>query len=65
LLLENWIDIVHINELWNDYPWRELFSLLKGKNFKGFCLAEIPKSPEPERLLRYYRALFQAYMELA
>lgn len=63
-LLKDKIDIVHINELWNEYPWLELFSLLKGIEFKNFCLAEIPANPEPERILRYYKALFEAYKKL-
>lgn len=64
-LLKDKIEIVHINELWNEYPWITLFRLLKEMNFSGFCLAEIPSSPEPERLLRYYKALFESYAELA
>ncbi|MGC8977435.1 MAG: sugar phosphate isomerase/epimerase family protein [Candidatus Ratteibacteria bacterium] len=63
-LLKDKIDIVHINELWNDYPYLELFKLLKNINFKNFCLAEIPYNPEPERLLKYYKALFNAYLKL-
>lgn len=57
-LVKNWIRSVHINELHNDYPWRELFSLLKDISYDRYCLAEIPESPEPERLMRYYRSLF-------
>ncbi|MCM8818939.1 MAG: sugar phosphate isomerase/epimerase, partial [Candidatus Omnitrophica bacterium] len=57
-LLKNKIDIVHINELWNEYPWLELFKLLKSINFKNFCLAEIPSNPDPDRILRYYKKLF-------
>ncbi|MCM8766858.1 MAG: sugar phosphate isomerase/epimerase [Candidatus Omnitrophica bacterium] len=64
-LLKDKIDIVHINELCNDYPWIELFKLLKGINFKNFCLAEILSNPEPERFLRYYKSLYQAYLKLA
>lgn len=64
-LLADKIDIVHINELWNEYPWITLFKLLKGRNFKGFCLAEILSNPEPERILRYYKSLFEAYEELS
>jgi len=62
-LLKDKIGLVHINELWNEYPWKKLFSLLKDSGYDGFCLAEIPTNPEPERLLRYYRALFKAYRE--
>ena len=63
-LVKDKIRLVHINELYQeDYPWRELFSLLKSIEYKGFCLAEIPESCEPERLIKYYRALFKAYTE--
>jgi len=59
-LMRGRIGLVHIQELWNPaYPWRELFGLLKDSGFEGDCLAEIPESPEPVRLMRYYRALFQ------
>ena len=57
--LQPWIRSVHINELWRaDYPWSDLFARLRKMKYKGFCLAEIPASPEPERLLHYYRALW-------
>jgi sugar phosphate isomerase/epimerase len=62
-LLKHKIGLVHINELHkSEYPWRELFGLLKDEGYEGYTLAEIPTSPEPERLLRYYRALWQALM---
>lgn len=58
-LLAPYVKSVHINELWREeYPWRELFSLLKGIGYDRFTLAEIPESPDPERLMRYYRALW-------
>lgn len=60
-LLKEKIGLVHINELWNEYPWKELFASLKDVGYQGFCLAEIPDTPDPERLLRYYKALFEAY----
>jgi sugar phosphate isomerase/epimerase len=53
---------VHLRDLTDpDYPWRELFALLDGQNYQGFTLAEIPESPDPERVLRYFRALWIAY----
>jgi len=59
-LVKNWIRSVHIHELYDEsYPWRELFSLLKEINYNRYCLAEIPESKEPERLMLYYRALFK------
>jgi sugar phosphate isomerase/epimerase len=60
-LIYPWIRIVHISELWSTgYPYRELFALLRQSGYDGFCCAEIPASPEPERVMRYYRALFEA-----
>jgi len=63
-MLKHKIEIAHINELWNEYPWLTLFKLLKSINFSGFCLAEILGNPEPERILRYYKALFDAYQKI-
>jgi sugar phosphate isomerase/epimerase len=58
-LVKDWIRNMHINELYlESYPWRELFILLKESRYRGYTLAEIPNSPEPERLMRYYRALW-------
>ncbi len=57
------IGLVHINELWTDYPWQEEFALLAGNGYQGFTLAEIPGMPDKDtavRLLRYYKALWQA-----
>ncbi|MCK5740209.1 TIM barrel protein [bacterium] len=58
------IRIVHITELWSNYPWLRLFQRLKKINFSGYCCAEIPTNPEPLRLMKYYRALFLAYQNL-
>ena len=65
-LLAQWIGLVHISDLCQpSYPWRELLGLLHGQGYTGFCLAEAPESPEPERIMCYYRALWDAYLELA
>ena len=58
-LLKPWIRNVHINELANPaYPWRELFGLLKEMNYDRYLLCEAQASAEPERYLRWYKALF-------
>ncbi len=57
-LLSGRIGLVHVNELWNQYPWRRLFALLRQSGYDGYCLAEIAESPDPLRLMRYYRALW-------
>ena len=59
-LLREEIRLVHITELWNGYPWRRLFELLSESGYGRFCLAEIPESPDAVRLMRYYRALWEA-----
>jgi hypothetical protein len=51
---------VHLHELWEDYPYRRLFELLRQSGYQGYCDAEIPESPEPVRLMHYYRATFLA-----
>jgi hypothetical protein len=59
-LLRPWIKSVHINELANDkYPWRELFQLLRRSRYERYTLCEAAESKEPERFLRWYRALWQ------
>jgi sugar phosphate isomerase/epimerase len=58
-LLKDDIKSCHITELANPaYPWRELFTLLRATGYDRFTLAEIQDSPDQERLLRYYRALW-------
>ena len=58
-LLRPWIRNCHINELANSaYPWRELFTLLQKSNYDRYTLCEAAASPEPERFLRWYRALW-------
>ena len=59
-LLQRWIRSVHITDLYNDaYPWRELFTCLRGIGYDRYTLAEIPGSPDPERVMRYYHALWR------
>ncbi len=60
-LLRHKIGLVHINELHTDYPWRDLFARLQRDGYTGYTLAEIQGNADGERLLRYYRALWEAY----
>lgn len=63
-LVADRIHEVHLRDLTDEsYPWRELFALLKARNYEGFTLAEIPESRDPERVLRYFRALWLAYQQ--
>ncbi len=59
------ISLVHMRDLFvEEYPWRQLFGLLEKIDYNGFCLAEIPESTDPIRVMKYYRALFRAYQGL-
>jgi sugar phosphate isomerase/epimerase len=64
-LLKRKIFTVHMRDLYLDeYPFRKLLSGLNGAGFAGYCLAEISESPDPLRVLRYFRALWLAYQNL-
>ena len=54
---------VHMHDLSEDYPYRKLFQLLRQSGYQGYCDAEIPESPEPIRLMKYYRTLFLALQD--
>jgi hypothetical protein len=58
-MLVDRIDIVHTHDLFDAYPYERLFALLGEAGFDGFCLAELPGSADPERVLRYYLKLFE------
>jgi len=56
---------VHMRDLsLEDYPWRHLLERLNGIGYGGYCLAEIPGSSDPVRVMQYYRSLFLAYQGL-
>lgn len=64
-LVRDQVRLVHMRDLYlEDYPWRELLGLLRESGYDGFCLAEISESADPERVMRYYRALWKAYLGL-
>ncbi|MBI4586166.1 MAG: TIM barrel protein [Planctomycetes bacterium] len=64
-LVKGQIRFVHMRELYlEEYPFRQLLSLLRGAGYKGYCCAEIPESADPVRVMKYYRGLFLAYQDL-
>lgn len=64
-LVKDRIMLVHMRDLHlEDYPFRHLLKRLTEAGYTGYCLAEIPESQEPLRLMRYYRSLWLAYQEL-
>jgi len=64
-LLKDKIFSVHMTDLYlEEYPYRKLLAGLNQIGFKGFCLAEIPSSTDPLRVMKYYRALWLVYQGL-
>jgi sugar phosphate isomerase/epimerase len=64
-LLKDKIFAVHMTDLFQEtYPYRRLLTRLNDIHFTGFCLAEIPASADPLRVMKYYRALWLAYQGL-
>ena len=59
-LVRNEIRHVHINRLYSDYPYRELFGLLNEDGYAGWLCAEIEASSDPLTVLQYYRTLFHS-----
>ncbi len=56
---------VHMRDLFlTEYPWRRLLNSLVASGYTGFCLAEMPESADPVRVMRYIRALWLAYQGL-
>src|SRR6267378_2655875 len=56
---------IHMRDLYLDeYPFRKLLTGLNEIGFTGFCLAEIPESNDPVRVMKYFRGLFLAYQNL-
>ena len=64
-LVKDKIIAVHMRDLFlEEYPFRKLLTRLNEINFTGFCLAEIPPSADPVRVMKYYRALWLSYQGL-
>jgi sugar phosphate isomerase/epimerase len=64
-LVKDKIFTVHLRDLYvDDYPFRRLFKRLNEIGFAGYCLAEIPESKDPARVMKYFRSLFLAYQDL-
>src|SRR5882672_8734359 len=64
-LVKDKIFSVHLRDLFlEEYPFRKLFTRLNEIGFGGFCLAEIPESNDPVRVMKYFRGLFLAYQNL-
>ncbi len=64
-LVKDKIFTVHMRDLYLDeYPFRKLLTRLNEIGFGGYCLAEIPDSKDPVRVMKYFRSLWLAYQNL-
>jgi len=55
---------IHMHELVDPhYPYKEMLRIFKEAGYRGYCVAEIQESPDPLRVLRYYKALWEAYTQ--
>jgi hypothetical protein len=71
-LLKPWIKSVHINELYKDarseYPYRELFGLLRGIGYDRYTLCEVGRTPQSTddgiEILKFYAALWRELASL-
>ncbi|MBI3191197.1 MAG: sugar phosphate isomerase/epimerase, partial [Pedosphaera parvula] len=64
-LVKDKIFQVHMRDLYlEEYPFRKLLTRLNEIGYKGYCLAEIPESTDPVRVMNYYRSLWLAYQGL-
>ncbi|HXT60762.1 MAG TPA: sugar phosphate isomerase/epimerase family protein [Pirellulales bacterium] len=59
-LVKDRLGTVHIHDMVSNYPWPDLFALLKGANFEGWTLLEEgAATADPIRVMRYYRLLWE------
>lgn len=64
-LVKSKILCVHMRDLYlEEYPFRRLLTGLNEIGFDGYCLAEVPESTDPIRVMRYLRGLWLAYQGL-
>ncbi len=62
--LRDRVMMVHTHDWYEDYPYAtELIPCLLGMGFQGYCLAEMPQTPDTERVLRYYRFAFDIMVD--
>jgi len=63
-LLRDRVKMIHTHDWYEDYPYKqELIPFLLEMGFTGYCLAEMPETADPVRVLRYYRKLFDEWVK--
>lgn len=59
-LVKNRLGTIHIHDLISNYPWAELFRLLRQAGFDGWTLLEEGKpTADPIRVMQYYRLVWR------
>ncbi|MCC2670599.1 MAG: Xylose isomerase-like barrel [Armatimonadetes bacterium] len=64
-LLKPFLMSVHINSLWSDYPYRELFSLLRQANYTRYTNCEVGNAVKAEDGLVFFQCYRGLWRELA
>ncbi len=64
-LLKDRLMSVHINNLWGDYPYRELFRLLREARFSRYTLCEVAGAVRPEDGALFFQCYRGLWRELA
>jgi sugar phosphate isomerase/epimerase len=64
-LLKPYLMSVHINTLWSDYPYRELFTLLRQADFKRYTNCEVGNAVKAEDGLVFFQCYRGLWKELA
>ena len=60
------VEHVHVHDLADPaFPYLELVRLLKADGYEGWATGELPDSPDRERVLQYFVALWRAYEMIA
>ena len=59
------LGLVHLKDLYDEYPYPKFVRLLQGINFGGYCLAEVAESSDPIRVMKYYRGFWRTYQGLS
>ena len=64
-LLKPFLMSCHINNLWGPYPYRELFSLLRGSGYNRYTLCEVATPVKPEDGVLFFQCYKGLWRELA
>lgn len=62
--IKKYLHHIHMHCFLNEYPYKELFGLLKRDGYEDFLSAEVDEETgEPDRMMGYYSALYYALLD--